>query len=170
MTYSENDYLDVARKSLVQEITSLMDDEFNDKPGKEMWSIAQVCHHLVLVEKSTAKVISWGVKESLSTNNERRKVELILDRTKKIQAPKIVEPDEQPFAVQQMIDLLNDSRKTLMSVLHTIEDKSILEEKSVNHPAFGELPLDQWVELIPLHEQRHIAQIKEIKSILGIID
>ena len=69
-----------------------------------------------------------------------------------------------------MIDLLNDSRKRLMSVLHTIEDKSILEEKSVNHPAFGELPLDQWVELIPLHEQRHIAQIKEIKSILGIID
>ena len=98
MTYSENDYLDVARKNLVQEITSLMDDEFNDQPGKEMWSIAQVCHHLVLVEKSTAKVISWGVKESLSTNNERRKVELILDRTKKIQAPKIVEPDEQPFA------------------------------------------------------------------------
>jgi uncharacterized damage-inducible protein DinB len=170
MTYSENDYLDVARKNLVQEITSLMDDEFNDQPGKEMWSIAQVCHHLVLVEKSTAKVISWGVKESLSTNNERRKVELILDRTKKIQAPKIVEPDEQPFAVQQMIDLLNDSRKRLMSVLHTIEDKSILEEKSVSHPAFGELPLDQWVKLIPLHEQRHIAQIKEIKSILGITD
>ena len=134
MTYSENDYLDVTRKSLVQEITSLRDDEFNGKPGKEMWSIAQVCHHLVLVEKSTAKVISWGVKESLSTNIERRKVELILDRTKKIQAPKIVEPDEQPFAVQQMIDLLNDSRKRLMSVLHTIEDKSILSGKVSKPP------------------------------------
>jgi uncharacterized damage-inducible protein DinB len=168
MTYSENDYLDVTRKNLVQEITSLTADEFNGQPGKEMWSIAQVCHHLVLVEKTTAKVIGWGVKESLSTNIERRKVELILDRTKKIQAPKIVEPDEQPFDVQQMIDLLNDSRERLMSVLHTIGDKSLLTEKSVNHPAFGELPLDQWVELIPLHEQRHIEQIKEIKSILGI--
>ena len=72
-------------------------------------------------------------------------MELILDRTKKIQAPKIVEPDEQPFDVQQMIDLLNDSRERLMSLLHTIGDKSILKEKSVNHPAFGELPLDQWV-------------------------
>lgn len=170
MTYSENDYLDDTRKSLVHEITSLMEDEFNSKPSENMWSIAQVCHHLVLVEKSTAKVIGWGVKESLSANIERRKVELILDRTKKIQAPKIVEPDEQPFAVQQIIDLLNDSRKRLMSVLHTIEDKSILKEKSVNHPAFGELPLDQWIELIPLHEQRHIEQIKEIKSILGITD
>ena len=170
MTYSENDYLDVTRKNLVQEINSLTDDEFNGQPGKEMWSIAQVCHHLVLVEKTTVKVIGWGVKEFLSTNIERRKVELILDRTKRIQAPKIVEPDEQPFDVQQMIDLLNDSRERLMSVLHTIEDKSILKEKSVNHPAFGELPLDQWVELIPLHEQRHIEQIKEVKAILGITD
>ena len=46
MSYPENDYLDVTRKSFVQEITSLSDDEFNGKPGKEMWSIAQVCHHL----------------------------------------------------------------------------------------------------------------------------
>ena len=170
MSYSEIDYLDETRKSLVQEITSLRDDEFNGKPGKEMWSIAQVCHHLVLVEKSTAKVINWGVKGPPSTNIERRKVDLILDRTKKIQAPKIVEPDEQSFTVQQMIDLLSESRKTLMSVLHTIENKLILAEKSVNHPAFGELPLDQWVDMIPLHEQRHIEQIKEIKAILGIID
>jgi hypothetical protein len=170
MTYSENNYLDVTRKNLVQEIASLMDEEFNGKPGKEMWSIAQVCHHLVLVEKSTVRVIGWGIKEPPSTNIERRKVNLILEREKKIQAPKIVEPDEQPFAVQQIIDLLNDSRTKLMTVLRTINDKSILEKKSVNHPAFGELPLDQWVDLIPLHEQRHIEQIKEIKSILGITD
>ena len=170
MGYLENDYLDEIRKSLVQEITTLTVDEFNGKPGKDKWSIAQVCHHLVLVEKTTAKVIGWGVKESFSTNIERRKVDLILDRSKKIQAPKIVEPDEQPFEIQQVIDLLNDSRQRLLSVLHTIEDKSILAGKSVNHPAFGELPLDQWVDLVPLHEQRHIEQIKEIKSILGIID
>jgi uncharacterized damage-inducible protein DinB len=170
MSYSENNYLDETRKNLVQEIASLREDEFNGKPDKEMWSIAQVCHHLVLVEKATAKVINWGIKEPLSTNIERRKVDLILDRTKKIKAPKVVEPDEQPFAVQQMIDLLNDSRTKLRTVLRSIEDKSILEEKSVNHPAFGELPLDQWVDLIPLHEQRHIEQIKEIKSILGIMD
>ena len=78
MTYSENNYLDVTRKNLVQEIASLMDDEFNGKPGKEMWSIAQVCHHLVLVEKSTVRVIGWGIKEPPSTNIERRKVNLIL--------------------------------------------------------------------------------------------
>ena len=91
---------------------------------------------------------------------------LLLDRTKKFKAPKIVEPDVEPFEVQQIIDLLNESRKKLMTFLSTIEDKSILAEKSVKHPALGELPLDQWIEQIYLHEQRHIEQINEIKLLL----
>ena len=36
------------------------------------------------------------------------------------------------------------------------------------HPALGELSLDQWIELIYLHEQRHISQIKEIKLLCEI--
>ncbi|MEC3085289.1 PadR family transcriptional regulator, partial [Bacillus cereus] len=35
-------------------------------------------------------------------------------------------------------------------------------------PALGELPLDQWIELIYLHEQRHMLQIKEIKLLCEI--
>jgi len=40
---------------------------------------------------------------------------------------KIVEPEVEPFEVQQIIDLLNDSRKTLMTFLNAIEDKSVLK-------------------------------------------
>lgn len=161
-----NDNLYETRNNLVKEITLLSDAQFNSKPDMTKWSIAQVCHHLVLVEEASIKAIAWGLKEIDSTQKERKKVHLILDRTKKIKAPKIVEPDVEPFKVQQIIDLLNDSRKKLMTFLSTIEDKSILAEKSVKHPAFGELPLNQWIEQLYLHEQRHIEQIKEIKLLL----
>ena len=161
-----NDNLYETRNNLVKEITSLSYSQFNDRPGMNKWSIAQVCHHLVLVEQATIKAIAWGLKEIDNTQTERKNVQLILDRTKKFKAPKIVEPDVEPFEVQSIIDLLNDSRKKLMTFLSTIEDKSILAEKSVKHPAFGELPLDQWIEQIYLHEQRHIEQIKEIKLLL----
>lgn len=161
-----NDNLYETRNNLVKEITLLSNAQFNSKPDMNKWSIAQVCHHLVLVEKASIKAITWGLKEIDSAQKERKKVHLILDRTKKINAPKIVEPDVEPFEVQQIIDLLNDSRKKLITFLSTIEDKSILAEKSVKHPAFGELPLDQWIEQIYLHEQRHIEQIKEIKLLL----
>ncbi|MGE8207330.1 DinB family protein [Heyndrickxia sp. NPDC080065] len=162
-----NDNLYKTRNDLIKEIALLSDDQFNSKLDINSWTIAQVCHHLVLVEESSIKAIAWGLKEIESTQNERKKVDLILlDRTKKIKAPKIVEPDVKPFEVQQIIDLLNESRKKLMTFLSTIEDKSVLAEKSVKHPALGELPLDQWIEQIYLHEQRHIEQIKEIKLLL----
>ncbi|MFJ5717872.1 DinB family protein [Neobacillus sp. NPDC093127] len=164
-----NDNLDETRTNLVKEITLLSDAQFNSKPDRNMWSIAQVCHHLVLVEEATIKAIAWGLKEVDRSQKERKNVQLIiLDRTKKIKAPKMVEPGVEPFEVQQIIDLLNDSRKKLMTFLSTIEDQSILAEKSVKHPALGELPLDQWIEQIYLHEQRHIEQIKEIKILLDM--
>ncbi|MBS4201932.1 DinB family protein [Bacillus sp. FJAT-49732] len=169
MNKTVNDNLCDTRNNLVKEITLLSDAQFNSRPDMNKWSIAQVCHHLVLVEEASIKAIAWGLKVIDSTQKERKNVDLILlDRTKKIKAPKIVEPDIKPFEVQQIINLLNDSRKKLMTFLSTIEDKSILAEKSVKHPALGELPLDQWIEQIYLHEQRHIEQIKEIKSLLDV--
>ncbi|QFF99891.1 DinB family protein [Psychrobacillus glaciei] len=162
-----SDNLYETRNNLVKELTLLSDVQFNSKLDKNMWSIAQVCHHLVLVEEASIKAIAWGLKETGITLIERKKIQpILLDRTKKLQAPKIVEPDVEPFEVQQIIDLLNDSRKKLMTFLSTIDDKSILAEKSMKHPALGELPLDQWIEQIYLHEQRHIEQIKEIKLLL----
>ncbi len=161
-----NDNLYETRNNLVKEIISLSNTQFNGSPGMNKWSIAQVCHHLVLVEQATIKAIAWGLKKVDNTQTERKNVHLMLDRTKKFKAPEIVEPDVEPFEVQSIIDLLNDSRKKFLTFLSTIEDKSILAEKSFKHPALGELPLDQWIEQIYLHEQRHTEQIKEIKLLL----
>ena len=163
MSQTEYHNLDETRKHLVQQINALTNEEFNRNPSPEMWSIAQVCHHLVLVEQATIKAIEWGLTQNNNVNLNRKKVDLILDRTKKIQAPKIVEPASEPIDVGQIMDLLSNSRQKLKTLLSFIEDKFILTKKSVKHPAFGELPLDQWIELIYLHEQRHIEQIKEIK-------
>jgi hypothetical protein len=52
-----------------------------------------------------------------------------------------------------------------MGVLNKIDDKSILKEIAVKHPVFGDLSLDQWIELLYLHEHRHIEQIKDLKAL-----
>lgn len=162
------DSLAKTRNNLVKEINLLSDAQFNLKPDLNKWSIAQVCHHLVLVEESSIKAIAWGLKEADSTQKERKDLHLLLlDRTKKIKAPNIVEPNGEPFKIQQIVNLLNDSREKLLAFLSTIKDTSILAKKSVKHPALGDLPLDQWIEQIYVHEQRHIEQIKEIKSLLN---
>ncbi|MFJ7730722.1 DinB family protein [Lysinibacillus sp. NPDC097231] len=162
------DQLSETRNNLVQEIELLNDTQLNARPNANSWSIAQVCLHLILVEESSIKAIAWGLKQEDNKQIERKNVHFIVDRTNKVVAPKIVEPAEDFFTVQQIMELLDDSRKKLTIFLETIEDQSILAEKSVKHPALGDLPLDQWIEQIYLHEQRHIGQIKEIKEILEV--
>lgn len=84
-----NDNLYETRNNLVKEITLLSDDQFNSKPDMKKWSIAQVCHHLVLVEEASIKAIAWGLKEIDSTQKERKNVHLILlDRTKRLKLQK----------------------------------------------------------------------------------
>lgn len=162
----ENDNLSETRKKLVNEITLLGYDNFNNRTDNIGWSIAQVCHHLVLVEKASAHAIAFGLNRIDGNKKERKELHSVLDRTKKLEAPEIVNPSVEPFEVQQIIDLLNDSRNKLMAVLSKVEDTAILAEKSAKHPRFGELPLNQWIELLYLHEQRHIDQIKEIKILI----
>ncbi|MFB5542085.1 DinB family protein [Bacillus cereus] len=164
-----NDKFYETQNHLFEEITLLSDTQFNRKPDKDKWSIAQVCHHLVLLDERVITVISSGLKKMDSTQNERKEIQsILLDRSIKFMAPEMIEPSIEPFEVQQMVDLLNESRKQLMRFLSTIEDESILAKKSVMHPALGELLLNQWIELIYLHEQRHIKQIKEIKLLCKV--
>ncbi|UPW81251.1 DinB family protein [Lysinibacillus sp. Ag94] len=163
-----NDHLCETRNNLVEEIQLLSDSQFNAKPDANCWSIAQVCHHLSLTEESFIKVIAWGLKQENSQQTERKNVHLILDRTTKVPAPDFLEPTKDFLTVQQIMTLLDDSRKKFTTFLDTIEDPSLLTEKIFKHPFLGELALDQWIELVYIHEQRHIEQIKEIKALIKV--
>ncbi|UED78164.1 DinB family protein [Lysinibacillus sp. CD3-6] len=159
--------LSATREQLLKEIAIYNDTQFNQKPDADSWSIAQICHHLVLVEASTIKAIAWALSSQENTNPERQNVQQIKDRTRKLTAPKIVEPASTPFEKHEILTLLADTRKQFTAFLHGIEDPSLLAKKAVNHPAIGKLPLDQWIEQVYLHEQRHFEQIHEMKQIVG---
>jgi len=163
MNTLSNNMLIETRNHLLNEINLLSYDEFNKKPNSDEWSIAQVCHHLYLVESKFTQAIEYGLKKIDGHETERKNIHVVSDKTVKLIAPDMVKPDIKPFEVQGIIGLLSNSRNSLMTVLSKVEDPSVLREKSVKHPFFGELPLDQWIELVSIHEQRHIEQIKDIK-------
>src|SRR5690606_2035799 len=133
MSYSVNHHLFEPRNKVITETSSLTQSQLNCRPVINMWSIAQVCHHLVLVEQATLKAIALGLKRIERTQVERKDVQRMLDRTKKFKAPAIVEPAVEPFEMESLIGLLNKSREKLMTVLSKIEDKTILrsEERRV---------------------------------------
>lgn len=156
------------RDLLEEEFRLLSDEQFNERRKEDEWSIAQVCHHLVLVEQSAISAVNWGLNKGELGSVEKKNVQAVAVRKNKMKAPRIVEPDEKTFTVEEMVNLLNESREKLMQLLESIEDSSVLKEKSAKHAAFGSLTLDQWIEFIPYHEERHIEQIKEIKKELTV--
>jgi hypothetical protein len=151
------------RVKLIDEISSVSFEDFNRMIDSETWSIGQVCHHLYLAETAFTGAILYGLKKEEGFGAEQKSFTFVLDRTKKINAPDIVTPSNGPFEVQQILDLLSQSRNKLNSLLDTIREPSILLNRSTRHPVFGNLALNQWIDLIYLHEQRHIEQIKELK-------
>lgn len=156
--------LEEIRQKLINEISLLSTDELNEKPDPDNWSINQVCQHIALAEKSFAKAIRYGLKQADNPMSELKSIHVLSDRTKKVKAPEIVIPSEERLDLRQIIGLLKESRKFFLEVLNSVEDTAALSKKTVVHPLFGALPLQQWAELVPLHEDRHIDQIKEIKA------
>ena len=83
-----NEKLNETRENLIEEISALKNDLFNAKPDRAKWSIAQVCHHLALVELATIKAIYWGLRQKENQDNDRKNLHSILDRTKKFKPQK----------------------------------------------------------------------------------
>jgi hypothetical protein len=164
MNKSINDQLAETRNQLLCTINSLTNEELNMKPASDKWSISQVCHHLYLAERTFTLSIIYGLKKGISRKADPKPIQFAADRSIKVDAPEIVLPGEVSLTLEQIVEELDRSREILFEVLSRIEDKSLLAQRSAKHPLFGHLPLDQWVELIYLHEQRHIEQIEETKS------
>jgi hypothetical protein len=118
-----------------------------------------------LSESLFSKSIENGLKDKDYESVAHKPIHLVSDRTKKFESPEIAKPTEEPFDVENILIFLTQSRNKLLNILRSIDDKSVLSKKAANHPAFGELSLEQWIELLYIHEQRHIEQIKDIKLV-----
>ncbi|MDO7487822.1 DinB family protein [Peribacillus sp. NPDC096622] len=166
MNYIEYDLLFESRKQLIEEITELDEKMLHHKPVPEVWNIAQICHHLYLTEQVFTEVIANGIRERDFNNIIQKNIYFVTDRTRKYSSPEVITPSSTPFQLSGLMDLLAESRDRLLQVLYDMDSDILLNRKKAKHPLFGDLSLDQWIELLSLHEQRHIKQIQEIKSAL----
>ena len=159
----EYDLLFETRLELIEEMEGLSDRIINYQPAPNKWSIAQICHHLYLSERIFTRAIITGMQERDYNHIIKKNIYLISDRSKKFRAPDMVLPSEEDFQLTTLIDLLGQSRDHLLQVLYEKDPDVLLNKKKAKHPLFGDLALDQWVELLSLHEQRHIKQIRDAK-------
>ncbi|MGE7758813.1 DinB family protein [Peribacillus sp. NPDC097895] len=166
MNFIEYDLLFASRNQLIEEITDLDENMLHHRPVPEVWNIAQICHHLYLTEQLFTEAIAHGLRERDFHNIIQKNIYFVTDRTRKFTSPDIISPSPNPFQLSNLMDLLGESRDRLLQVLYDMDTDTVLNRKKAKHPLFGDLSLDQWIELLSLHEQRHVKQIQEIKAAL----
>lgn len=154
--------LEETRAELFALLNRLSGDQLSKQKALESWSISQICQHLYITEELYVVAIRRGLKSKEESFIANQPVELLLDRSNRLEAPDIAKPSNELIEHPAIIEKLNDSRQKLNELLSTIEDSSVLCRRHYIHPVFKEMALMDWLKSLYIHEQRHIKQMKEI--------
>jgi hypothetical protein len=149
------------RTKLLDSFKNLTDEQLNQKPNADRWSIAQVIYHLYTFEKNTSEMILDAL-QAKSNKVEERDKSYLADRSNKVQSPN--NPPIDFFTKKELVQLLEKSRFHYLQTVFNETHERILAEKSMDHPWFGLISLKNLVDTIWLHEKRHTEQIAEIKE------
>lgn len=155
------------RKNLFVQIDSLTNEQFNEKPDEDSWSPKEIIGHLVKMEHTIIKGIKKELDNPASPRAKKKPIQLSTLRIVKVKAPTHTVPSSEYKRTEEMKAQLHQARMELLSIYKS-SNPSLLKEKSLKHPIFGQVPLIQWFEFTGLHEKRHAKQLeKTIEKIKG---
>lgn len=163
-------YLAATRDDLAKTFQGLSAAQWTFKPAPNRWSIAEIVEHLVMAEgRVQSRFAQWpaGAEES---NPERTPSEMdariiaeVPVRTRGIQAPPLLIPTGQWSSTEALERFLCARNETL----RLLELTPRLRAYSMPHPVFGPWDGYQWLLAVAAHCERHIDQIREVKTCPG---
>ena len=154
----------VTRGFLLESVSGLSAAEWDFKPAKDVWSIAENMEHIVLVESLIHRIIGnlSNAPEAELGNNRSEMDEFILNdvpkRSRKVQAGANLHPTRRwsgPEALERFVEGREQSTRLLLT--------RRLRERAVPHPLFGPWDGYQWLLAAASHGARHTGQIREVK-------
>ncbi|GAA5346798.1 putative damage-inducible protein DinB [Planifilum fimeticola] len=156
------------RQKVWREVERLSDEEINRKPSPDRWSIAQILEHLYLTELTVARRMKKAADRTDKQISGEKPIRLLLDRSLRVKVPiPDLEPSDDFKTLDSLREKLCRSHRFFAGVLRDLTPDQ-LRRCSMRHPLFGTMSLEQWVEFVSLHEQRHLEQIRETRERLGL--
>ena len=136
---------------------------FCQRPGKDEWSVAEIIHHLCLVEERVIKDLEKGIARGPQKLSFLRKLvptSIVAARLRRVKAPKAVNPLNAPEK-QVAIENYNAARQRLKQ-LCSDHGKARLKQLVFKHPFLGDLDGVKTVSFVGYHELRHYKQVREV--------
>jgi hypothetical protein len=155
--------LDSIHAKLLAAVDPLDSDRFNQRPAENEWSVAEILHHLCLVEERVVADLERGLAGEPHTVGLLRRLiptSIVASRLVRVKAPRSVTPANPP---EKNLGLKNyDAARNRLKELCSTEGKEKLKRVVFNHPFLGKLDGAAAVSFVGYHELRHYKQIREV--------
>ena len=165
-------YLKKTRGELIKKVESLTQEQWHYKPAPEVWSIAEICEHILKAESVVLKRVdnpeAMEYKPELLENYKEKGAEMIafiVGRQEKFQAPDPVAPSGKISSPEEFITAFEKRRDETVELVKSI-DKPIKAYYEVFGPV-GEVNGYHWLMFISAHTERHMIQLAEVLDSSG---
>jgi hypothetical protein len=157
------------RERVLAAVNGLSHSQLVFRAAEDQWSVADCLEHISLVETR----IYMGIQHALAQPPEPGKraevagkvaklERAVLDRNYKVPGPPAVMPRRVWTEFSEVLDQFEGVRKR---TLHFAEETaSPLHDHFFPHPIFKDMDCHQWLIMMCLHADRHIAQMDEVKA------
>jgi DinB superfamily len=156
-------HLDMTAGWLLDEVTGLTDAQAQFRREPDTWNIAQIVDHLVVVAPIYWQDLQTALKQPpgdrTSWMSDADVLWYGIDRSWREKAIPTELPTPQPRDLRTALKTYRTHRDRLRNYISTTRD----DLRSHIVPRQG-CDAYQWALLISTHEQRHILQIREVKS------
>jgi hypothetical protein len=150
-------------------IEGLSEAQWNYKAAPERWSPAECAEHIATSEGFIRGLIEPMMKEEPSAEllaSARKDTigQLVVDRSKKFQAPEPLRPTKKYKTPDEALAAFRAERAKTIEFVKTGGDFRL--HASAN-PVVGPLDGYGWVTFLSAHSERHTLQIEEVKADAG---
>jgi DinB family protein len=155
--------LDSIHSKLVNTITPVEDPLFSRSPADNEWSIAEIVHHLCLVEDRVIKELETQLANPPRRIGFLRKfipTSIVASRLVRVKAPRGMNPLDPPAKPEVIANY--DAARSRLKELCSTHGRNRLKQVIFKHPFLGEIDGTATISFIGYHELRHYKQIREV--------
>ncbi len=155
--------LDTIHQKLIATVSTLEPAVYSRRPAEGEWSVAEVVHHLCLVEDRVIKELERALArppQRIAFFRRLIPTAMVSSRLIRVKAPKAMNPLDSP-AKDRAIENFAQTRSNLKALCAT-HGAARFRQLVFRHPFLGPIDGVATVSFVGYHEQRHYKQIREV--------
>jgi len=161
--------LEAGRQELAAAVSGISEEQAQSNPAPGRWSVLQCLEHLTTVEEIFLGRLEQAPRTGAPPADTQKEAELarrIPDRTTKAQSPEKALPAGRFQSLAQAVEAFQATRNKTVGFAR--QEAANLYAIASEHPRFGPLNGTEVLVFMNGHARRHTAQIREVRSELGI--